>query len=91
MSNAPYLLSEGARADCAWAIRRLIDHMFFDGLQSPFDGNMMGYFARCDARSTVSSRARPAGEFAAESVRRGGERRRERLTLHPRIAAVTVQ
>jgi acetyl-CoA C-acetyltransferase len=47
----------------------ILDHMFFDGLQSPFDGKMMGAFA--DATSAKYGFTRQQqDEFASESVRR---------------------
>jgi acetyl-CoA C-acetyltransferase len=47
----------------------LLDHMFFDGLQSPFDGQMMGHFADATARKYNFTREQQDA-FAAESVRR---------------------
>jgi len=32
----------------------VIDHMFYDGLQSPFDGKAMGCFADSTAANTTS-------------------------------------
>ena len=47
MTNAPYLVDRGLRMGHA----KLLDHMFFDGLQNPYDGNMMGHFGeQCVAR-----------------------------------------
>jgi len=43
MSNAPYLLPK-ARSGLRMGHAQLLDHMFLDGLQSPFDGQMMGVF-----------------------------------------------
>src|SRR5215510_12844832 len=37
MTNAPYLLPK-ARAGLRMGHAEILDHMFFDGLQSPFDG-----------------------------------------------------
>ncbi len=44
MTNAPYLLPK-ARAGYRMGHQEVLDHMFFDGLQNPYDGNMMGVFA----------------------------------------------
>ena len=44
MTNAPYLLPK-ARAGYRMGHQEVIDHMFYDGLQSPWDGKMMGAFA----------------------------------------------
>jgi len=49
MSNAPYLLAK-ARAGYRMGHGELIDHMFFDGLQNPYDGKLMGVFAEATAR-----------------------------------------
>jgi acetyl-CoA C-acetyltransferase len=68
MSNAPYLLPK-ARSGLRMGHAQLLDHMFFDGLQSPFDGQMMGYFADATASKYGFSRERQ-DQFAAESVRR---------------------
>jgi acetyl-CoA C-acetyltransferase len=43
MSNAPYLLPK-ARGGMRMGHGQVIDHMFYDGLQSPFDNQMMGVF-----------------------------------------------
>lgn len=43
MSNAPYLLPK-ARGGMRMGHGQVLDHMFLDGLQSPFDGQMMGVF-----------------------------------------------
>ena len=56
MTNAPYLLPK-ARSGYRMGHGEVIDHMFCDGLQSPFDGKLMGHFAEPPRRST-DSRAR---------------------------------
>jgi acetyl-CoA C-acetyltransferase len=48
MTNAPYLLPK-ARSGYRMGHQQVLDHMFFDGLQSPYDGNMMGHFAEVTA------------------------------------------
>ena len=68
MTNAPYLLPK-ARAGLRMGHAELIDHMFFDGLQSPFDGQMMGFFADATAKKYGFTRQHQ-DEYAAESVRR---------------------
>jgi acetyl-CoA C-acetyltransferase len=68
MTNAPFLLPK-ARAGYRMGHQEVIDHMFFDGLQSPWDGQLMGCFA--DATSEKYGFTRQAqDDFAAESVRR---------------------
>ena len=68
MSNAPYLLLK-ARAGYRMGHSELIDHMFYDGLQSPWDGQAMGCFADATADKYGFTRA-AQDAFAAESVRR---------------------
>lgn len=68
MTNAPYLLPK-ARAGLRMGNAELLDHMFHDGLQSPFDGKMMGHFADATAKKYGFTRE-DQDAFAAESVRR---------------------
>ena len=68
MSNAPYLLLK-ARAGYRMGHGELLDHMFYDGLQSPFDGQLMGCFAENTAARYHFTRA-DQDAFASESVRR---------------------
>src|ERR1700727_3968813 len=68
MTNAPYLLPK-ARAGYRMGLQEVLEHMFFDRLQSPWDGQLMGCFA--DSTSEKYAFTRQAqDEFAAESVRR---------------------
>jgi acetyl-CoA C-acetyltransferase len=68
MSNAPYLLPK-ARAGYRMGNQEVLDHMFYDGLQSPWDGKLMGCFADNTAEKYGFTR-QAQDEFAAESVRR---------------------
>jgi acetyl-CoA C-acetyltransferase len=68
MTNAPYLLPK-ARAGYRMGNQEVLDHMFFDGLQSPWDGQLMGCFAEATSRKYDFSR-QAQDEFATESVRR---------------------
>jgi acetyl-CoA C-acetyltransferase len=68
MSNAPYLMPK-ARAGYRMGHQPVLDHMFFDGLQNPSDGNMMGYFAEETAKKYGFSRE-DQDAFAIESVLR---------------------
>ena len=68
MSNAPYLLLK-ARAGYRMGHGELIDHMFYDGLQSPWDGQLMGCFAENTADKYKFTRAQQDA-FATESVAR---------------------
>ncbi len=68
MSNAPYLLSK-ARSGYRMGHQEVLDHMFYDGLQNPYDGNMMGYFAEETAKKYGFSRE-DQDAFTTESVMR---------------------
>jgi acetyl-CoA C-acetyltransferase len=68
MTNAPYLLPK-ARAGYRMGHQEVLDHMFFDGLQSPWDGQLMGCFAESTSEKYGFTR-QAQDEFALESVRR---------------------
>jgi acetyl-CoA C-acetyltransferase len=68
MSNAPYLLPK-ARAGYRMGNQEVLDHMFYDGLQSPWDGQLMGCFAEATSAKYDFTR-KAQDDFAAESVRR---------------------
>jgi len=68
MSNAPYLMPK-ARTGYRMGHQEILDHMFFDGLQNPYDGRMMGYFAEQTARRYGFSRE-DQDAFAIQSVRK---------------------
>ncbi len=68
MSNSPYLLPK-ARGGYRMGHGEILDHMFYDGLQSPWDGKLMGCFADATARKYAFTREQQ-DEFASESVRR---------------------
>jgi len=68
MTNAPYLLPK-ARAGYRMGNQEVLDHMFYDGLQSPWDGQLMGCFAEATSEKYGFTR-KAQDDFAAESVRR---------------------
>jgi len=68
MTNAPYLMLK-ARSGYRMGHAEIYDHMFFDGLQSPWDGKAMGCFADATAAHYGFTRAQQDA-FATESVRR---------------------
>jgi acetyl-CoA C-acetyltransferase len=68
MTNAPYLLPK-ARQGYRMGHGEILDHMFYDGLQNPYDGQMMGQFADATASKYQFTRA-DQDAYAAESVRR---------------------
>ena len=68
MTNAPYLLPK-ARAGYRMGPQEVLDHMFTDGLQSPWDGQLMGCFAEATSGKYDFSR-QAQDDFARESTRR---------------------
>jgi acetyl-CoA C-acetyltransferase len=68
MSGAPYLLPK-ARSGYRMGHQEVLDHMFYDGLQDPYDGQMMGFFGDATARRYNFSRAEQDA-FSIESVQR---------------------
>jgi acetyl-CoA C-acetyltransferase len=68
MTNAPYFLPK-ARGGLRLGHGQVIDHMFYDGLQSPYDGELMGVFAeRCAERFQFTRNEQD--KFAEHSVLR---------------------
>ena len=68
MSNAPYLLPK-ARGGMRMGHGQALDHMFTDGLQSPYDGQMMGMFGEMCAEKYGFSRVDQDG-YAMVSIER---------------------
>jgi len=69
MSNAPYLL-EKARTGYRMGHGKVLDHMFVDGLEDPFDkGGLMGVFAEDCAQAYQFTRA-AQDNFAITSLER---------------------
>jgi acetyl-CoA C-acetyltransferase len=68
MTNAPYLLPK-AREGLRMGHAKVLDHMFWDGLQSPYDQQMMGVFGEMCADKYDFSRVDQDG-FAIASVER---------------------
>jgi acetyl-CoA C-acetyltransferase len=71
MSNAPYLLPK-ARQGLRMGHQEILDHMFLDGLQNPYDNNMMGHFAEQTVDRYKFTREEQDA-FATASVRRALE------------------
>jgi len=68
MTNAPYMMDRGLRMGHVQAL----DHMFYDGLQNPYDGKMMGQFGeQCVAKYGFTREEQDA--FSAASVERATE------------------
>jgi acetyl-CoA C-acetyltransferase len=58
-----------ARSGYRMGHQEVLDHMFFDGLQNPYDGNMMGHFAEITAKKYDFTRE-DQDAFAIASVQR---------------------
>ncbi|MEX0914829.1 MAG: acetyl-CoA C-acyltransferase, partial [Wenzhouxiangellaceae bacterium] len=84
MTNAPYLVKRGLRM----GHDKLIDHMFFDGLQNPYDGQMMGGFGEMCADKYAFSREQQ-DSFSRTSVERANRAIADGLFANE-IAPVTV-
>lgn len=68
MTNAPYILPN-ARGGMRMGHGTVLDHMFLDGLQNPYDKQMMGAFGdQCATKYSFSREAQD--EFSIESVKR---------------------
>ena len=88
MTNAPYMLPK-ARGGLRMGHGQVIDHMFFDGLQSPYDGQMMGMFGEmCADRFGFSREDQDA--FAIASIERA-QRAVGDGSFSDEIAPVTVK
>jgi len=87
MTNAPYLLP-GARAGYRMGHHEVVDHMFFDGLQNPYDKKLMGEFAEQCAEKYAFTRD-IQDNFAIASVNRAMAAM-EKGTFKLEIAPVTV-
>ena len=88
MSNAPYIMPK-ARSGYRMGHQEVLDHMFFDGLQNPYDGNMMGHFAELTAKKYGFSRE-DQDAFAIASVTRA-RAAAEAGSFGGEIAPVTVK
>ena len=88
MSNAPYLLPK-ARSGYRMGHQEALDHMFYDGLQDPYEGKMMGHFAQATADKYGFTRE-AMDAFAAESAKRA-QRAVADGTFAGEIAPVTIK
>jgi acetyl-CoA C-acetyltransferase len=87
MTNAPYLLPK-ARGGYRLGHGQVLDHMFYDGLQNPYDNQLMGSFAETCADKYGFTRGQQDA-FATESVRRAQAAMKEGV-FGAEIAAVRV-
>jgi acetyl-CoA C-acetyltransferase len=88
MTNAPYLMPK-ARSGYRMGHQEVLDHMFFDGLQNPYDGNMMGHFAEITAEKYGFTRE-AQDAYAIASVTRARDAMASGK-FSDEIAAVTVK
>ena len=88
MTNAPYLLPK-ARGGLRMGHGQVLDHMFTDGLQSPYDQQMMGMFGESCAERYGFSRTEQDG-FAVASIERAQKAVHEGL-FRNEITPVTVR
>ena len=87
MSNAPYLLPK-ARGGMRMGHGQVLDHMFWDALQSPYDEQMMGVFGEMCADKYEFSREQQDA-FATASIERA-QRAMADGSFQDEITAVTV-
>ncbi|MGK7296716.1 MAG: acetyl-CoA C-acyltransferase [Candidatus Wenzhouxiangella sp. M2_3B_020] len=85
MTNAPYLVKRSLRM----GPEKLLDHMFYDGLQNPFDGQMMGQFGEKCVEKYGFTREQQ-DDFSRASVERANKAIAEGL-FDTEIAPVTVK
>ena len=71
MSLAPYFLPK-ARGGQRLGHGEVLDHMFYDGLQNAYDGQLMGCFADANAEEDGTTRE-DMDTYAIESLRRAKE------------------
>src|SRR5215475_3356754 len=67
MTNAPHMV--GARTGIRYGDAKFVDHMAWDGLTNPYDGQSMGVFAEATADKYKFTREEQDA-FSAESVKR---------------------
>jgi acetyl-CoA C-acetyltransferase len=67
MTNAPHMVS--ARAGLRYGDAKLVDHMAWDGLTNPYDGQSMGVFAEATAEKYGFTRE-AQDAYTIESVKR---------------------
>ena len=87
MTNAPHMVQ--ARAGIRYGDAKLVDHMAWDGLTNPYDGQSMGVFGELCAEKYHFTREQQDA-FAVESVKRS-QRATEDGTFKHEITPVTVK
>ena len=87
MTNAPHMVA--ARTGIRYGDAKLVDHMAWDGLTNPYDGQSMGVFAEATADKYGFTRE-AQDAFSTESVRRA-KAATESGAFADEIVAVTVK
>ncbi|MCK6263419.1 acetyl-CoA C-acyltransferase [Vibrio sp. ZSDE26] len=77
MTNAPYLLKE-SRGGMRLGHKTTYDHMFLDGLQDAYDGELMGTYAQAIADKLEVSR-QSMDEWAIQSITRAVSAQQQQL------------
>ncbi|EGA70689.1 acetyl-CoA acetyltransferase [Vibrio sinaloensis DSM 21326] len=77
MTNAPHLLSE-ARAGMRMGHKQVYDHMFVDGLQDAYEGNLMGVYGQRTADKLDFTR-QEMDRWATHSLNRALEAQQQNL------------
>jgi len=88
MTNAPHILPR-ARGGVGTGAVELKDHMFFDGLEDPYHGKLMGTYAQTTADDNGLTREQ-MDAFAIESLQRA-QRAIKDGSLEAEIAPVTIK
>ncbi|RNF86467.1 thiolase family protein [Montanilutibacter psychrotolerans] len=88
MSNAPHLLN-GSRNGIRYGAAEFIDHMAFDGLTNPYDGQAMGVFGDMACNTYGFDRA-ALDAYSEESVKRA-QAAQASGAFKDEIVAVTVK
>ena len=87
MTNAPHMVN--ARAGIRYGDAKMVDHMAWDGLTNPYDGQSMGTFGELCAEKYGFTREMQ-DDFAVESVKRS-QKATEDGTFKHEITPVTVK
>ena len=87
MTNAPHMVN--ARAGIRYGDAKMVDHMAWDGLTNPYDGQSMGVFGELCAEKYGFTREMQDA-FAVESVKRS-QRATEDGSFKNEITPVTVK
>ncbi|MBL4830957.1 MAG: thiolase family protein [Aliivibrio sp.] len=88
MTNAPYLLKE-SRSGMRLGHKTTHDHMFLDGLQDAYDGELMGVYAQQIADKLGITREQ-MDQWAVQSVKRAVEAQQQQL-FSEEIAPITLK